>query len=190
MLSEEALALLRVNSGHENASAKVEIQCTHENQQREESSLLLCIKDRRYQALSRHTETHCPRIERQIQSHTETPQKGKQGEQWAGCKEQSYGCPPEDMLNHRAAFHITVWPISTSQINHKRTQYTKSLNCSVTLLILRDSLFIWFDQRKMGGWNAEYVTRYIFLAFCTFKCITLLPSKWKQIKRQWHIKFH
>lgn len=51
MLSEEDLAPLRVNSGHENTSAKVEIQCTHGNQQREETSLLLCIKNKRYQAL-------------------------------------------------------------------------------------------------------------------------------------------
>lgn len=44
MLSEEALALLRANCGQGNASAKVEIQRTHEKQQRQGSSLRLCIK--------------------------------------------------------------------------------------------------------------------------------------------------
>lgn len=66
------------------------------------------VVHKRYQALPWHTETRCPR-RRRTQSHAATPQKrGVKTEQQAGCKEQSCGCSPGNVLNHKAAFHIIV----------------------------------------------------------------------------------
>lgn len=69
-----------------------------------QQSTVVC---KRYQALPWHIEYHG--LRRWIQSHATTLQKGRvQTKQETGCKEQRCGCSPGNVLNHRAAFHITV----------------------------------------------------------------------------------
>lgn len=143
MLSQEPWALLRISSGHANASAKVEIQCTHENQQREGGSLLLCIKDSGYQALPWHTETHCPKMGRQTQSCAETNRKENKESSGLAARNKVMAAPLETCRTKELHFtllceisHYWSEHLCSDQTNHKCTH--EFLNCSVMLLIPKD----------------------------------------------------